>query len=581
MKLLIPVAPRWYARLNEATLVTGLLILAGYLALEFFFKQLQSDLPIRITPLAAILAGLCVLYGVIGYRVLSQRLSLLAGLLSFLLLSSAVGSLVLATGGFESQYLLMWVVVIVFSGMFGWLTLIAAWLATHVYFGLVVFGAASTMGEPGGLVPYMIALELPFLVSFFLWYGQEEQSRQSNELSGQVGTSDISQGILINSIAEGVMVIDDQGRIQVFNPAAGAVTGWKPEDTKGIDYGLVMTLTDSKGSELPPEQRPIKQVFTTGQTVVNNDLFLRTRGNKIIEMSVVASPITNKNAEVTAVVAVFRDVSQERLQERQRAEFISTASHEMRTPVAAIEGYLALAMNDNVSKIDSKARDYLDKAHSSTQHLGKLFQDLLTAAKSEDGRLQNEARVTEVGAYLDQLVEDIKFAAEKKGLIMEYESGLTDTAVAGGPRLRPLYYANFDQERLREVITNLFDNAVKYTPDGKITIGLKADDENIVVSIKDTGLGISNEDIPHLFQKFYRVDTTATRQIGGNGLGLFISRKIVEMNNGRIWVESEVGQGSTFYVSLPRLDQDKASQLLKQEAAAETPLAHVSQAAEL
>ena len=568
--------------MNEATLATGLLILAGYFVLELAFTQLQNDLPLRITPLAAVLAGLCVLYGAIGYRVLSKRLSTLAGLLSFLLLTSSVGALLLATGGFESQYILLWVVVIIFSGMFGWLTLGAVWLATHLYFVLVLLGAVDTMGDPGFVVSNVIALELPFLISFFLWYGQDSQAAETGDLKGEVGTSDISQGMLINSIAEGVVVIDDEGRIQVFNPAASTVTGWQPQDTKGIDYRSILTLTDEKGQDLPDEKHPIRQVLTNGQTYSNNDMFLRTRNNKQIELSLVASPVTNKNGGVTAVVAVFRDVSQERLQERQRAEFISTASHEMRTPVAAIEGYLALAMNENVSKIDSKAREYLDKAHASTQHLGKLFQDLLTAAKSEDGRLKNDPKVTEVGAYLDQLVEDIKFAAEKHGLILEYEAaGGGANTVAGGQTLRPLYYAHFDPERVREVITNIFDNAVKYTPEGKISVKLQADDESVVISVSDTGLGIPQEDIPHLFQKFYRVDTSATRQIGGNGLGLFISRKIIEMNNGKIWVESEVDKGSTFHISLPRLSQDKASQLMKQEAVSDSPLAHVAQAPQL
>ncbi len=106
-------------------------------------------------------------------------------------------------------------------------------------------------------------------------------------------------------------------------------------------------------------------------------------------------------------------------EEQQRADFVSTASHEMRTPVAAIEGYLALAMNDKVAQIDSKAREYLEKAHSSTQHLGKLFQDLLTSAKAEDGRLTSHPVVTEMGSYIEQLAGDLRFGAEKKGLKME------------------------------------------------------------------------------------------------------------------------------------------------------------------
>jgi len=574
MKLLAPVAPRWYARLNDATLVTGLLIVLGYVWLGFASQQLSQDSPLSINPVSAALAGLAVLYGLIGYRVLSKRVSLLAGLISFLLLSSSVGTLVFTTGGLESQYLVLWVVVALFSAMFGWLTLILTWTLTNGYFLLAALGTISTTLSQPELITHLIVLELPFLTSFFLWYGQNEQGDDA-KLDESVGASDIRQGMLINSIAEGVMVIDEQSRIQVFNPAAASVTGWKSEDAKGIDFTSVLPLYDAKGQPIPAEKHPIRQVFARAETVADNDARLKTRSNKIIELSLVASPITNKNGGVVAVVAVFRDVSAERSQERQRAEFISTASHEMRTPVAAIEGYLALAMNNNVSKIDSKAREYLEKAHSSTQHLGKLFQDLLTAAKSEDGRLQNVPRVVEIGAYLDQLVEDIKFAAEKRGLIMEYNSG-ADNAVAGSTSLRPLMYAHVDPERVREVITNLFDNAVKYTPEGKVSVALNADEQNLMISVSDTGPGISQEDIPHLFQKFYRVDNTATRQIGGTGLGLFISRKIVEMNDGKIWVESELNKGSSFHISLPRLSQDKADMLLKQEAAKETPLAGVS-----
>jgi len=278
---------------------------------------------------------------------------------------------------------------------------------------------------------------------------------------------------------------------------------------------------------------------------------------------------------------VFRDVSEERNAERQRGEFISTASHEMRTPVAAIEGYLALALNDQVSKIDSHAREYLEKAHASTQHLGKLFQDLLTAAKSEDGRLKNVGRVIDIGALTSEIAESAKFTAEKKNLILETNFGGREQHKAGDTVITPIYYVLADPDRLREVLTNLTDNAVKYTSEGKISIILQSDKEKVVVGVRDTGPGIPQEDIPHLFQKFYRVDSTATRAVGGTGLGLFISRKIIELNNGRIWVESDLGQGSTFYISLPRLDNAKAQELLKKEESEKTPLSDVTESAKL
>src|SRR6185312_14721604 len=169
------------------------------------------------------------------------------------------------------------------------------------------------------------------------------------------------------------------------------------------------------------------------------------------------SPLLDSNKNVTAAAAVFGDVTQERAEEQQRGDFISTASHEMRTPVAAIEGYLALALNDKVATVDSRARGYLEKAHASTQHLGKLFKDLLTSAKAEDGRLTSHPVVVEMGGYLQQLTEDLKFAAVKKSLSTEFIIGTNnfiDASVTGGKVIKPLYYAKVDPDRMREVVTN-------------------------------------------------------------------------------------------------------------------------------
>ncbi len=282
------------------------------------------------------------------------------------------------------------------------------------------------------------------------------------------------------------------------------------------------------------------------------------------------TPLLDVTQKVSGAVGIFQDVSEERQEERQRAEFISTASHEMRTPVAAIEGYLALAMNDKVSKIDTKARDFLQKAHASTEHLGKLFQDLLTSAKAEDGRLSNHPQALEIGKYLEQLTQDLRFAAEKKGLGMEFVvgtgGGVIDARDTNSKVVQPLYFVQVDPDRLREVITNLFDNAVKYTEAGKVSIGITGNNEIVQFYVRDTGPGIPAEDVAHLFEKFYRVDSSVTRTIGGTGLGLFICRKIVELYQGRIWVESEVGKGSTFFINLPRIDAQKASQLQAAEA---------------
>ena len=182
-----------------------------------------------------------------------------------------------------------------------------------------------------------------------------------------------------------------------------------------------------------------------------------------------------------------------------------------------------------------------------------------------------------MGSFLGKVSEDLRFVAEKKNLAVEFVVGVSGASIdnndeSGSIRVvQPLYHVYADPERVREVITNIFDNAVKYTEHGKISLGLTGDSNVVQVYVKDTGNGIAADDIPHLFEKFYRVDNSDTRAIGGTGLGLYICRKIVEMYDGRIWVESQPGKGSIFYINLPRLSRQKVNELGGASATQITP----------
>lgn len=410
------------------------------------------------------------------------------------------------------------------------------------------------------------------------WFKRAVSKASAGELTSMLQTEQLKSNIILSAIESGVIVIDKRQTIQLINTAASKMTGWPEEEATGTEYKLVFRLVDDKNQPYDQARDPFLLAMSRGQSVKDHSAVLIPRAGESIPINIVVSPLFDDSKNVIGVVGIFTDVAEQRREERQRAEFISTASHEMRTPVAAIEGYLALAMNDKVASIDLKARDFLEKAHSSTQHLGKLFQDLLTSAKAEDGRLSNHPGVVEMGSFIQQLTDDLRFSAEKKGLQVEYLTGISSHADATGGNnkvLQPFYYVYADADRMREVITNLFDNAVKYTESGKISIGVTGNEQVVQFFIRDTGPGIPATDIPHLFQKFYRVDSSATRTIGGTGLGLFICRKIVELYSGRIWVESVQGQGTTFYINLPRLTNQKASEI-QASAASSTKLPEIN-----
>ncbi|MCE7936953.1 PAS domain S-box protein [Candidatus Saccharibacteria bacterium CPR2] len=555
----------------------GSVFFVSYLLLQFVFPGLQDQLNFGVTPGTAILGLITAIFGLFLYKYAVRLRFWVGAIISYSLLFSMVSWQIYATGGVGSPYIGLWYLIIMLTGMFGWAVLVPLIVGTDAYYLLFVLGIFTAHGDLRDNIIRVIMVQITFIASLIIWSNQGQKKTEKGSVEGLMSSlahEKSKADILISAMADGVIVVDTDYKIKLFNPAAQEITGWKVEEALGLDYRSIMKFVDDKNKPLQVD--PLIEVFQQKQPVSSNKFNLNSRSNKIVSLSITISPIQNFDNEANAVIVVFRDISQEKSEQQQRAEFISTASHEMRTPVAAIEGYLSLAMNPNVVNIDTKAREYLEKAHSSTQHLGKLFQDLLTAAKSEDGRLISHPKVTDISAFLEQVTQDVRFTAEKKGLKVEYQFG-DDNMATSQQALMPVYYAHVDPDRLREIITNLFDNAVKYTEEGKIVIGLRADEQNVLVTVEDTGPGIPAEDIPHLFEKFYRVDNSATRQIGGTGLGLFICRKIVELFGGKIWVDSRLGKGSKFYVSLPRLSTQKAQDLMKREAASMSPLSDIEQ----
>lgn len=487
--------------------------------------------------------------------------------LAFALIQTFI--IVQATGVYGSPFIIAAVILVFIAeaiSPFVGLGILAV-IATNVL--LAYAGVLNYPTNYVNMLTFFLITTLATGVGFWFWRRRYINRPSSvDNLSASLSTEQAKSDIILSAIDDGVVLLDNQGVIRVFNPGAAAITGWPQTDAIGLEYRSVLKFIDDKNEPYPPEKDPFQRILTDKKTVRDNAAWLLTRSGKHSAITLSVSPLVAKDGSVIGSVGVFRDVNEERAEEKRSADFVSTASHEMRTPVAAIEGYLALALNDRVSTIDTKAREYLQKAHESTQHLGKLFQDLLTSTRAEDGRLSNHPSVIEMSSYLEKLAEDLRFTAEKKGLHMEYVMGTHDqpvnaSTVTGNKVVKPLYYVYADAERIREVITNLFDNAVKYTESGTVSLGLTGNQEVVQVSVKDTGPGIPSDDIPHLFQKFYRVDSTATRTVGGTGLGLFICRKIVELYNGRIWVESTVGKGSTFYINVPRITAEKAQQLEK------------------
>lgn len=349
-------------------------------------------------------------------------------------------------------------------------------------------------------------------------------------------------------IHDGVVITDRAGLIRFINPAAATMLDCRSaENAFNLDYGIFFKLESKEGRELENSENMFANSMRTGQPLEGYEVCLISgAAKKRIPVSISVVPASSGQKIIT-----FRDITRELAEEGEQAEFISTASHEMRTPVASIEGYLSLALNPQTATIDDRARNYLTSAHAASQHLGRLFQDLLDVTKLDDNRVRPRFRPAELTGLVKQIADTYAIPAKNAGL--KYQFGSVNN-LGSGLQVGQVVYGSVDPDFLREILGNLLDNAIKYTPSGgSIYVNVRGDGDRVLINVTDTGLGISSDDLPHIFQKFYRADNSDTRTIGGTGLGLYLVKQRAEAMGGRVWAESAFGEGSTFYVSLPRI----------------------------
>ena len=233
---------------------------------------------------------------------------------------------------------------------------------------------------------------------------------------------------------------------------------------------------------------------------------------------------------------------------------MSMASHELRTPVTIIKGYLELLLADEPLPLSTEQHQFLDAMSRSTDRLERLISDLLDMSRLESGMVTIQSSVFDLKDVISQAVDEIK--AGKVDHCLEIKN----------PEGSPAVLVEADKDRIRQVMTNLLSNAVKYSPAGsgimvRIDDTVAGEDEGglVKISVEDHGPGISESDIENLFQKFFRVDNSTTRSATGSGLGLAISKALVELHGGTIWVESEPGLRSTFSFTIPKKSPEKAS----------------------
>ncbi|MBR2836782.1 PAS domain-containing protein [Candidatus Saccharibacteria bacterium] len=380
-------------------------------------------------------------------------------------------------------------------------------------------------------------------------------NRKAKPVAANNNSNSLSE-MALATIHDGVVITDRAGIVQYANPAAATMLDCNgPENAIGLDYGLLIKIESKEGRELTEAENPFIQAMKTGQSLEGYQACL-VAGASAKRIPIAISVIPADGGQSNRIIT-FRNITKELAEEGEQAEFISTASHEMRTPIASIEGYLSLALNPQTATIDARAKGYLESAHNASQHLGRLFRDLLDATKLDDGQVRPHFEPVEMVGAVKQIADTYIIPAKKAKLNFQFGSA-EKTPSRGAHRLEQVVYGSVDMNFLREIIDNLIENAIKYTPEGgSIYVNVLGDGDRVLINVTDTGIGISADDLQHIFQKFYRADNSDTRTIGGTGLGLYLVKQRCEAMGGRVWAESAFGEGSTFYVSLPRLTSEE------------------------
>ncbi len=320
--------------------------------------------------------------------------------------------------------------------------------------------------------------------------------------------------------------------------SAGVDDKLTTEEVRSNDryWSVVMPLTDSSGKEV--YLLSAKVSLKVIDDLVSSNLFWSYVWLLITVLIVIL--VLASNTRLFEYAILFRKLKEV---DKMKDDFISMASHELRAPITAIRGYLSLFLEDAFGKLDDKPKGILKTTFAIATHLAGLVEDLLDVSRIEQGRMKMDLEPVQSEDLVQEVVEQLHFEAEKKKLAFEFRRPA-----------QPLPRIEIDKSRLKQVLINLCSNAIKYTPSGSVTVTTELKDgEQVEIKVTDTGLGMSAEARERLFQKFYRVKTDATRDIPGTGLGLWITKQIVELMKGRIYVDSIEKVGTQASVIFPAL----------------------------
>jgi len=333
---------------------------------------------------------------------------------------------------------------------------------------------------------------------------------------------------IIQNFADGLIVFDREDKISLVNPQAEVFFDVKAKDLIGKSVPEL--------ANFPNLQKLISLFDTKIKAIYRKEL--KVKENLILEVSTV--PIMSGEEKVGTLV-ILHDVTREKEIERMKTEFVSISAHQLRTPLSAIKWTLRMILDGDLGEITKEQREFIEKTYQSNERMINLINDLLNVTRIEEGRYLYKLTPTSLESIVQSVIKNYEGEIKKKNLNFEFKK----------PE-RKLPKVMADVEKIQLAIQNLIENAIRYTlPGGKVIVSLKQKEKEIEFFVKDTGIGIPKDQQNRVFTKFFRAANAIRMETEGSGLGLFITKNIIEAHGGKIWFESEEGKGTTFYFTLP------------------------------
>jgi PAS domain S-box-containing protein len=364
----------------------------------------------------------------------------------------------------------------------------------------------------------------------------EENIKEKVELENNLRESEQRLRSILETMAEGVGVIDASGQMVYANPMAQQILGLKETEIKTRTYDDPQWQNlRIDGTPLPSEEHPMSIMMKTQKPLTDHEIAVQPPNGDRIYLSINAAPMFDQNGVLTGGIGTFMDVTERRLIAQSKDDFISIASHELRTPVTALKASLQMLQKRGMNLTEQTKIKLIDQSVESLNKLTALMNDLLDTSRLEHGQLKIDKKPFTISELFKECLANFAQQTDRK---ITFEGDLYQKIVA-------------DSQQIGQVMVNLINNAIKYAPDSDIVIKANMlDDKEIMISVKDNGPGIPKEKLSRLFERYYRTDYQG-QKFSGLGLGLFICADIIKNHSGSIGVESEVGHGSTFWFTLP------------------------------